>query len=116
MNSIVSIISKDTPNLTNKSIDHYILGKYDKNSYNIRPINITFNNLQKKQFILNNANNIKNSSNKHVNISMLLSKSEQIHFKELHIEAVKVSKNNNNNIYKVRYLHNKNLNVLLLDI
>ena len=31
LNSIVSIISKDTPNLDNKIIDHYRLGKYDKN-------------------------------------------------------------------------------------
>ena len=88
LNSIVSIISKDTPNLDNKIIDHYRLGKYDKNTSKIRPIQITFNNLQTKQFILNNAKNIKNSVNKHVNISMSLSKAEQIKLKELNTEAI----------------------------
>ena len=107
LNSIVSIISKDTPNLDNKIIDHYRLGKYDKNSSIIRPIKITFNNLQTKQFILNNAKNIKNSVYKHVNISMSLSKAEQIKLKELNTEAIHLSANNNDNIYKVRYLHNK---------
>ena len=37
---------------------------------------------------------------------MSLTKSEQIDLKELHQEAVHLSKDNNNNIYKVRYLHN----------
>ena len=45
LNNIVSIISKDTPNLDNKIIDHYRLGKYDNNLSKIRPIKITFNNL-----------------------------------------------------------------------
>ena len=107
LNSIVSIISKDTPNLDNKIIDHYRLGKYDKNSSIIRPIKITFNNLQTKQFILNNAKNIKNSVYKHVNICMSLSKAEQIKLKELNTEAIHLSANNNDNIYKVRNLHNK---------
>ena len=106
LNSIVSIISKDTPNLDNKIIDHHRLGKYDKNSSKIRPIKITFNNLQTKQLIINNAKNIKNSVYKHVNISMSLSKAEQIKLKELNTEAIHLSANNNDNIYTVRYLHN----------
>ena len=38
---------------------------------------------------------------------MSLSKAEQIKLKELNTEATNLSANNNDNIYTVRYLHNK---------
>ena len=42
-----------------------------------------------------------------MNISISLSKAEKIKLKELNTESIHLSANNNDNIYKVRYLHNK---------